>query len=426
MRKALARIVLELYTWLAKRVVKHHDPTVVAIVGCVGKTTTKDLVAAVLSRHTSVRAAAGSYNSEWGVPLTILGRRMSSSPIGILRTIASAMRLLLPSSKYPEVLVLELGVDHPGDMQRLLKIIQPSVVVVTNTRNTHLQNFQSTDQIAHENRKAVEILPEEGTAILNHDEDPTREMANATAAHVLTYGYDSGSSMRIVGHRFSRSGQTVQLKSSTAADLLTLRTKLLGDQQLYAVAAAVTVGQVLGVFDKEISTAVSEFEGPTGRMRLFAAEDGGIVIDDTYNASPQAVEDSLRILDQLPHPRVAVLGTMGELGDDFESGHDLVGRAAARHADYLVVLGEGGERIAKSAKASGLSVRAITPASSIAEAIAAVKKHSRASTLVKASQALYLERVVIGLIKPEDAPRTLQRLSRAEHQRNLLKAPPEG
>jgi UDP-N-acetylmuramoyl-tripeptide--D-alanyl-D-alanine ligase len=332
----------------------------------------------------------------------------------------------MPKARYPEILVVELGVDHPGDMQRLLGIVQPSVSVVTNTRNTHLQNFDSIEAIARENRHVVEVLPENGLAILNHDEDPTREMAHATAACVITYGFSDGARLRITGHRFSRHGQTVQLKDSSVPTSLTLKTRLLGEQQLYGVAAAVAVGREFGVSDDAIAESVATFDGPPGRMRLFSAADEGVVIDDTYNASPQAVVDSLRVLDHLPHPRVAVLGTMGELGDDFAAGHDRVGTEAAQHVDYLVVLGEGGERIATAARSAGLSQQAITQAHSIREAVEVVSKHLRASTLVKASQALYLERVVVALIEPENEPQTLQRLSRLEHQRNLLKAPPEG
>lgn len=407
MRKLLAGLVLWKLTLLAKLLLRKYQPRIVAVAGCVGKTTTKELIGAMLSERFRTRVSKGSYNSEWGVPLTILDRITGGRNIGAWFGIFwHAVRLLIRRSDYPEVLVLELGVDHPGDMDRLVKLVQPDVAVVTNVRDTHLVNFENVAQIAEENSKIIPALKGDGVAVLNFDDTSVRMMRTMAPDSVVYYGLTDEANVWLDEITVSEAGvaATLHLREREGGEVRSwpLRTTLVGRTQLYAVGAALAVAYSVGVVPEHAVAVAQDFVAPPGRLRLFAGRDNLTVIDDSYNASPQAMVDSLAVLKDFPEPRTAILGTMAELGIDHESGHALVGNYVADWLDRLIVVGEGGTLIAEAAKAAGMDADNITPAATAEEAAAAVGQDG--SVLVKASRAVGLEAAVEALLAdPRDA-----------------------
>jgi len=190
---------------LAGLILKKYQPEVIGITGSVGKTTAKEAIAAVLSSKFAVRAPSKNYNNEIGVPLTIIGvDSPGSSLLGWFGVFLFAYRLLVWRDKnYPKIIILELGVDHPGDMRYLTKIAKPQVGVVTAVSHSHLEFFGSLEKIKKEKQGLIESLPPKGLAVLNADSELVNEMAEASRAKVLTYGFSPDADLRAVDLRFN-------------------------------------------------------------------------------------------------------------------------------------------------------------------------------------------------------------------------------
>lgn len=400
---------------LARGVLARYQPRTVAVTGSVGKTSTKEVAARMLATRYRVRETAGNYNTEIGVPLTILGERLPRSPLGWPGLLLKSLRLLVGTSEYPEVLVLELAADHPGDLKHLAGLVRPDVAVVTNVRDVHREFYDSLDRIAEEKGWIVRHLKNTGTAVLNADDPRVREMRSLTTAKIRLYGEGRDTHLRLQGAEHSPGGYraTVEFGERDAA----FRTGVHGKAQLLAILAAFGAAEALEVPLPDALKAASAWTPPPGRLRVFEGRHGRTIVDDTYNASPEATTASLEALQAFPPPRRAVLGEMKELGPESAAGHRAVGKAAARLVDELVVVGEEAAVIAAAAKEARLAAGSIHLASNALEAIKIVGQLGKGgSLLVKGSQSMYLEQVVAEELKhPRDRARLLQRLSDPWH-----------
>lgn len=363
---------------LASHVRDTVDPVVVGITGSVGKTTTKDLVLAACGATRRTVGAQGSYNNEVGVPLTLLAT--------------------LPDT---EVLVVEMGARGVGQVADLASLARPTVGVVTAVAGVHLELFGSLDEVARAKGELVAALPEDGTAVLNVDDERVAAMASRTSARVLRVSATGRDDADVLA-------SDVRLDHRARARF-TART-LWGDHEVVlpvagrhhvtnalcalAVAGAVATdaADVAASADALATAAVSQWRGAV-------AELGGVVVlDDAYNANPtstQAALDSLRAMD-VPGRRVAVLGVMAEIGDDHETEHWRIGMRAAEVADHLVVVGERAVAITAGARDAGMShVDLVADAD---EAVAALDEVGPGdAVLVKASRVAGLEAVTAGL-----------------------------
>ena len=294
---------------------------VVGITGSSGKTSTKDLLAAVLERHGPTVAPAGSFNNEIGLPLTVLG-------------VAEDTRHL----------VVELGARGLGHIAALCAIAPPTVAMVLNVGSAHLGEFGSREVVAATKGELVEALSADGVAILNADDPLVRAMAERTAGRVVTTGWDPGADVRAEDLTFSDTGYPrFRLVAGAASESITLR--VLGEHQVANALAAAAAALALGMALPEIAAALSE-AGPRSRWRMELTErpDGVTIVNDAYNANPESVRAALKALVTLAGARRtwAVLGEMRELGADAVREHDAVGRLAVRlDVSRLVAVGAG-------------------------------------------------------------------------------------
>ncbi len=347
---------------------------VIGITGSVGKTTTKELAAAVLSTRYRTLKTEGNLNNEIGVPLTLL--RLDETH---------------------ERAVLEMGFYVPGEIALLCQLARPSVGVITNVGVSHLGQAGTIEAIAAGKAELVEALPPEGAAILNHDDERVRPMARLTRARVFTYGLDPGAQLwadEIEGLGL----EGIRFRTHYRGEALNVRVPLLGRHSVHNALRAMAVGLVEGLSWQEIVEGLSS--RPT-QLRLVAV--GGprssVLLDDTYNASPESVIAALNLLHELEGRRVAVLGDMLELGSFEEQGHRMVGVRAGEVVHELVTLGERSRWIAEAARESGLAPEQVVEMQDAEEVIALLRQRIRSGdiVLIKGSRGMHMDRIVAAL-----------------------------
>jgi UDP-N-acetylmuramoyl-tripeptide--D-alanyl-D-alanine ligase len=411
------RLILK---FLAKLTVMKYQPFIVGVTGSVGKTSTKSAIATVLKSSFTVRMAGGNLNNELGVPLAILGDYQNSGGAFFwLGVILKSLLQLLFKVRYPKILVLEYAADRPGDIGYLLNIVKPNIAVVTAIGEipVHVEFYESPSAVAEEKAKLVQGLAADGVAILNFDDPLVEAMKKYCRGKVLTYGFNEGANLRVSSFlNRSEFGKPlgIAFKLVTDDSFVPVRIDgLFGKAQVYAAAAAAAVGLVKNINLVKISEALQGFKGEPGRCRLIEGIKNSYILDDTYNSSPLAAEAALEILKDLSAPRkVAVLGDMAELGQYSTYAHEEVGRKVYGAAEVLVTVGAKARFIAEGARKAGFPKKNIYSFKDTAEAAAQLPKllESRDLLLVKGSQSMRMEKIVLGIMaKPELAKELLVR-----------------
>jgi UDP-N-acetylmuramoyl-tripeptide--D-alanyl-D-alanine ligase len=352
------------------------DLRVIGITGSVGKSTTKEIVAEVLSQRYRTLKNVGNLNNEIGLPLTIL--KLSSGH---------------------ERAVLEMGFYVPGEIAFLCDIALPSVGVVTNIGTVHAERAGSQEAIFTGKSELVQALPSgpDGIAILNFDDPWVRKMEEKTRAQVLFYGLspeadlwaDDIQGLGLDGIRFR-----LHYRSET----LHVRVPLIGRHSVHTALRAAAVGLVEGLTWQEIFEGLSQ--GHT-QLRLVAvrSQKGALLIDDTYNASPESMLAALNLLDELDGRKIAVLGDMLELGPYEKQGHEMVGLRASQVSDILVTLGQRGHIIAEAARRAGMNKDAVREFDDIQPVVSWLEQNlsSHDAALIKGSHGLRMDRIVAAL-----------------------------
>jgi len=366
---------------LAEALRAAHPIPMVGITGSMGKTTTKDVLAAVLGARYRVLRTAASYNNEIGVPLTLLR--------------------LEPTH---EVGVIELGFYVPGEIADLCALVRPRIGIITAIpdRPPHFSRTPSLAAIANGKAELIAALPdaaEGGVALLNADDPRVRGLAGRTSARVVLYGESDDAAVRATDVRvdgLEGLSFRVIFEGVEAAARLPLPGRHLLTSALASLGAAV----LLGVPLDEAAVALGTVEPPAHRMQIRRAEKL-TVIDDSYNASEAAVHAALALLRDVPGRRVAVLGDMLELGTLSAEAHEAVGRDAAASADVLIAVGDLGATIAHAAGAAGMSE--VHCATDAADALVRMRRILAPGdvVLVKGSRALALDRLADALIRTE-------------------------
>lgn len=398
----------------AQMVLKRHRPKVIGITGSVGKTSTKDAVSMLLGQFYDARQSPKSFNSELGLPLTVLGLKNKwHSPVGWLMNIIQGAWLIISRGKYPELLVLEMGVDRPGDFDKTLSWIKPDTAVVTAIGDVpvHVEFFQGPEGVAREKGKLVAALKSSGTAILNADDERVMKLAGRTSAKVITYGMRDGAMVRGSGYRMLvRAGNPYGMTFKLDHDGKTMPVKVegtIGEQNMYSLLAAAAVGVSHNLNLIEIGEGLSRYKGPPGRLSLIPGANKSLIIDDSYNASPLAVSAALKMLFEIKAPRkIAVLGDMLELGKYTADEHRKVGIMAAKAADIVIAIGMRAKYIeTNDIKAYHWFVNSTEAAKYTASII-----REGDVVLVKGSQGVRCEKVVEAIMRnPRDAKDLLVR-----------------
>lgn len=338
-RKILEKILCA----LARPVLRKYRPLVVGITGSVGKSSAKEAVALALSAGYTVRKAEGNYNNEIGIPLTIIGAK--SGGRSLFRWVGVFFKwlfLMILPTRYPQVLVLEMGIDRPGDMGFLLQFVSVNIGIVTQVSSSHLAYFGTLSNIAREKGKLIASLPSDGYAILNADDKRTLKMRDRTKAKVLTYGFDEGADVRadnFLLHREAKRAEGFSLKVNFDGTTVPLRLpKIVAKHHIPAALAAVSVAMALKMNLVDVVTALEAFEPLPGRLRLLPGRDNTFLLDDTYNASPESTRAALEVMGGLMAPRkIVVLGDMLELGPEAVKEHVGLAMAIRDSGAHIVV-----------------------------------------------------------------------------------------
>jgi UDP-N-acetylmuramoyl-tripeptide--D-alanyl-D-alanine ligase len=349
---------------------------VVGITGSVGKTTTKELVAAVLARRYVTLKSEASYNNEIGLPLT-----------------------LMHLTDEHERAVLEMGMYDVGEIADLARIACPHVGVVTIVGPVHLERAGTFERIVKAKMELVEALPPapEGVAILNYDDENVRGMAHATSARVFYYGLSSEADLW-ADHIEGLGLEGIRFQLHYGGETLHVRIPLLGRHSVHTALRAAAVGLVEGLTWQEI---IEGLRGPSAQLRLVAVPGpaGATILDDTYNASPASTIAALNLLDELDGRKIAVLGDMLELGDYEREGHEKVGMRALEVADVLITVGPRGRIIGQAARRWGMPADQVHIVGENSEVVALLEEMVTGDDviLIKGSRAMKMEEIVNAL-----------------------------
>jgi UDP-N-acetylmuramoyl-tripeptide--D-alanyl-D-alanine ligase len=353
--------------WRAKLNVK-----VIGITGSVGKSSTKELTAEMLSRRFHTYKNPGNYNNEIGLPLTLLNL-----------------------GEGYEVMVAEMGFYYPGEIAFLCGIAKPEIGIITNVGTVHAERAGSQEAIAKGKTELVEALPAtpNGTAILNLDDPLVKGMADKTKANVIFYGLNPQAD--IWADEIQGKGlQGIQFRLHYQGKSILLQVPLLGRHSVQTILRASAAGFSLGMTWDEIADAMAH---SSTQLRLVAVEteSGALILDDTYNANPESTIAALDLLNEIKGQKIAVLGDMLELGPYEQIGHEQVGKRAAEVVNHLIAVGPRGKIIADTAKARGLPSTAIEWVEDSLEAADLLKYNLRAGdvVLVKGSHGLRMDRI---------------------------------
>lgn len=378
----------------AGHVLHSYNPEVVAVTGSVGKTSTKEAIATVLSAHLPTFRSAGNQNDLFGLPLA-LGR-------------------LSPEQR---LAVLEMACDRFGEIAALAAMAPPQVTVVTNVRAAHLEYLGSLEAIAREKGDLVEALPPTGWAVLNADDARVLALAGRTPAQVRTFGRQPAADVQFEVVKIDWTGTEIDLRAGD--EELRLRLSLLGWPAGYIAAAAAAVGQLYGLGLDEVAAALSRMPPLPGRLRPLRGVQEIHLLDDSYSAVPTSVLAALDTLEALPAGRrVAVLGDLPGLGPLEEEGLRQVGERAAQVVDRLVTYGDRPAQIAERARTQGLGDVQVTFTLEDAYGHARRGLSPGDAVLVKGGPNAQLERVVERLLAdPAEAQELLVRQTPAWHER---------
>jgi len=371
---------------------------VIGITGSVGKTMSKEVVAAVVGQRYRTLKSEGNYNNEIGLPLSLLHltadheRAVLEMPLSLLHLTADHERA-----------VLEMGMYDLGEITQLVNIALPQTGVVTNVGPVHLERLGTIERIAQAKAELPEALPpaeEGGVAILNADDERVGAMASQTRARVFTYGLSPEADLW-ADQIESEGLEGIRFRFRYGQETIHAHVPMLGRHSVHTALCAASVGLVQGLAWDEIVTGLKE---QSAQLRLMAVPgpQGSTILDDTYNASPTSSIAALNLLGELEGRRIAVLGDMYELGQHEKEGHDLVGRRARDVVDLLITIGALGAMIGEAALEAGMETASVHMVDTNAQAIDLIQDLIKPrpigdKLLVKGSRGLEMEEIVSAL-----------------------------
>jgi UDP-N-acetylmuramyl pentapeptide synthase len=415
MKKFILSILQGILKYIARAIIAKYNPMIIGVTGSVGKTSAKEAIRNVIMHERIVRAPSKNFNNELGLPLAIIGDFKSIGGIFFwISVLYKGLFIILVKNKsYPEVLILEYGIDRPGDMKKLLDIARPHVGIFTAMGKVpvHIEYFTGPEQVAKEKAKLIAQLPATGFAILNADDPLVMHAKADTRAQIITFGMSEHADVRIsnFANHFDGHSAGISMKLTYGGSFVPVRIDgALGESQAITSAIACSVGLMFGMNLVSIAEILSKYEVSAGRLHCIQGIRESMIIDDTYNASPKAVENAIDTLALLPaRRRVAVLGDMLELGKYTLEAHEEIGkRVKKKGIDMLVTVGLRGKLIAEAAQNAGMLSKSIFIADTIDEAVRFLESKIQKGDLllIKGSQGVRMERIVKRIMaEPEHA-----------------------
>lgn len=360
MKDLLKPLIIKLLTWEAKLVLEKHKPFIIGITGNLGKTSTKDAIYAVMKEHFYVRRSEKSLNSEFGVPLTILGEKSGwGNPYKWFFIILRGF-FVQWKKNYPTHLVLEVGADRPGDIKTITEWLTPDIVVVTQFGQVpvHVEFFKDRDAVINEKGYLVEALKEDGVFIYNEDDYDAQKLLDKTKARKVSVGihspaYIHADNVKLYGVPLAGTEADVLIDGAKHHIVLP---EVAGKSAIYSALPALAIARELAIPIEIACASVRDSEKPKGRMRLLSGMNGSVIIDDTYNASPKATEHGLKTLSEVDSKgrKIAVLGDMLELGEFTHDEHYKIGKESAKSCHKLYTVGIRARVMAEGALDGGM------------------------------------------------------------------------
>lgn len=343
--------------FIARKILNKHKPKIIGISGSVGKTSAKEAIRKVLEKNFKIYASEKSMNTDFGLPVTIFRTEPPDNVrdiIGWIKVFTKGIKEIY-SENYPDILILEMGVDSPGDMGYLLSIVKPDISIITGLSPVHAEYFGGVERILEEKSKIIVEVPE-AHAVINIDFGELKGLSKEIKNKKLLYSVNDKEG-NVVAEKVETTLDGLKIKILYKDEAFNVTTKLFGEHSSYAVLAAFSVGVILGMEPKEIVKQLKDIEPMPGRMNLLKGVRGSLIIDDSYNSSPLAVLKALEAVDKFKKKKniIVALGSMNELGEESESEHRKIGAEVAKAADVLVTVGEAARNwIATEAMLRGL------------------------------------------------------------------------
>lgn len=408
----IKKIIILKLNFAARILLRRMKPEIIAITGSAGKTTTKEIIKKVLSSEFEVLASQEGYNTEIGAPLSIFQEKTPTN----IKSLTSWFKILVKCYKkslftvdYPDKVIMEFGADSPGDIRYLAKVFKPDRGVVLTVLPVHLEKMINIETIAKEKGELALGVKKGGVVFLNSDNQFTKDMKTKKGVERVTFGKSLKSDFKVRDLKSDITGLSFKLVEKD--NLIDFKVRLYGKQMIYPVLAAIAVARKDHISYKKIKQSLAEIAPFKGRMNVVEGINESIIIDDSYNANPQSMLESLNFLASQKGRRIALLGTMNELGDYTKEGHELVGRAVIDSVDLLITVGvEAEKHLAQEAINSGFKKSKVK---SFSESVSAGQYLSKIITegdilLAKGSQNnVRIERALELLIKDQDKKRDI-------------------
>ena len=362
---------------IAREEVKRIGMKVVAVTGSVGKSTTKEMIAAVLEGTYRVSKTPANHNNDIGMPMAILA---------------------MPEDT--EVAVLEMGMNHFGEIEYLSKIAKPDVAVIINIGTMHIEFLGSQEGIRKAKMEIVEGMTPHGMLILNGDDTLLRHLDRAPAQRITYFGQSEGCAIQ--GSEVKQDGDILRFRVNAGRLDFSVEMALEGEHFVNDALAAITVGLKLTVPHEKIREQLTRFHNMSGRQETIQTG-GYTIIKDCYNAGPESMAAALAVLGNKPGRRIAVLGDMLELGDCAQAEHYKIGRIAAEKADLVFAYGPNANRIISGTITGGMPESRGRAVEKQDELAAALKRAAKPGDVIlfKASRGIHLEQVLDAFLKEE-------------------------
>lgn len=407
MKFIIKKIIVLILEIESRLIIKKYKPFIIGVTGSVGKTSTKDAIYTVLSGNSYVRKSEKSYNSDLGIPLTILGCQNGWSDIAIwLKNILHGLELILFKSKYPECLVLEIGADHPNDIKKVSKWLKTDIAIITKVSEipVHVEFFPTPEDVLKEKLYLAKSLKDNGVLIVSSDDKRLIEASKNYKQKVLTFGIDNPATVSASDINMDiKSGVSFKLNYEGNSIPVAIKGAI-GNQFIYPILVATAVGISRNIPLNRIVESIPNHIPSRGRMNIISGINGSTLIDDTYNSSPDAVSEALNAMSKIQTngQKIAVLGDMMELGKYSSDEHRKVGEKAIKVCNVVVTVGPRAKQMSKDSVHFDSSTDA-------GEYVKSIIKEGDI-VLLKGSQSIRLERATkILLAEPNKASDLLVR-----------------
>lgn len=410
MKRKIVSMLQSVLVFVARLTIKRFRPTIIAVTGSAGKTSSKEAIWATLKNRFYTRKTSANFNNELGVPLSILGDYSKvSKPVWFfwLKTLAVGFWHLVFESKnsYPQTLVLEYGADKPGDITQLISVAKPHIAVISAIGQlpVHVENYpQGIEQVAREKGRLIYELSVDDYAVLNADDPTVVKLREKTRAKVITFGFEKDSDIRIFGFKHivdegRIEGVAFKMESKGASVPVIIKNAF-SISHAYAAACAASVGAIFEINLIESGNAFALNYSPVkGRSMIVEGIKRTQIIDESYNSSPIALEMALKTFKMIAHARkIAVLGDMTELGDYTIKAHEMIGELVPSCADVLITVGPRARFIAQRAIKKDMDEKLVFSFDEPKEAGSKLQEIIRKGDLIliKGSRVIGLDKIV--------------------------------